>query len=142
MFQDRKSPFILRVAFHKYLEVLEDIRDNDPESYRSEYARAVLEKTDKIPELRDGFENLNIIHENEELIHLILADLFPVALTHNEIKAASVPFFNLTFNYTERFKTLLKDAGQSFEIKIRDIDDDYFYIMNCVVIIHSYFKKS
>ncbi|WP_087137515.1 GAF domain-containing protein [Elizabethkingia meningoseptica] len=141
MFQDRKSPFILRVAFHKYLEVLEDIRDNDPESYRSEYARAVLEKTDKIPELRDGFENLNIIHENEELIHLILADLFPVALTHNEIKAASVPFFNLTFNYTERFKTLLKDAGQSFEIKIRDIDDDYFYIMNCVVIIHSYFKK-
>lgn len=35
----------------------------------------------------------------------------------------------------------MSDAGQSFEIKIRDLDDDYFYIMNCVVIIHTYFKK-
>ncbi|WP_395762739.1 GAF domain-containing protein [Elizabethkingia anophelis] len=141
MLQEKESPFILRIAFHKYIEVLEKIRDQDPESYRSEYARALLEKVDKVPELREGFDDIDVIRNNEDLIHQLLADLFPTALTNNEIKAASIPFFNLTFNYTERFKKLLSDAGQSFEIKIRDLDDDYFYIMNCVVIIHTYFKK-
>jgi hypothetical protein len=71
---------------------------------RSEYARALLEKVDKVPELREGFDDINVIRNNEELIHQLLADLFPTALTNNEIKAASIPFFNLTFNYTERFK--------------------------------------
>ncbi|NAW51161.1 GAF domain-containing protein [Elizabethkingia argentiflava] len=141
MFQTRKSPFILRIAFHKYFEVLENIRDHHPEPYRRDYVRVLLEKADRIPELRTGFEDPEIISKHEELLHSILSDLFPEALTYSEIKAVSIPFFNITFNYTERFKKLLKEAGKSFEIKIRNIDDDYFYILNCVVIIHSYFKR-
>lgn len=102
MLQEKESPFILRIAFHKYIEVLEKIRDQDPESYRSEYARALLEKVDKVPELREGFDDIDVIRNNEDLIHQLLADLFPTALTNNEIKAASIPFSILHL-------TILKD---------------------------------
>lgn len=138
----RRKNHLLYCVLH-FINILRCLKNTGSGSgiLQIEYARALLEKVDKVPELREGFDDVNVIRNNEELIHQLLANLFPTALTNNEIKAASIPFFNLTFNYTERFKTLLSDAGQSFEIKIRDLDDDYFYIMNCVVIIHTYFKK-
>lgn len=108
MLQEKESPFILRIAFHKYIEVLEKIRDQDPESYRSEYARALLEKVDKVPELREGFDDIDVIRNNEDLIHQLLADLFPTALTNNEIKAASIPFSILHLTILKDLKTIVR----------------------------------
>lgn len=103
MLQEKESPLYCVLHFINILKCWKNT-GSDPESYRSEYARALLEKVDKVPELREGFDDIDVIRNNEGLIHQLLADLFPTALTNNEIKAASIPFFNLTFNYTERFK--------------------------------------
>lgn len=140
-FYKKDAPFKIFISFKKYLDVLEHIRYNDRLEYRVNYVESLIEKTKNFQELKEGFQDVSLLEKNEELIRLLLADLFPTGLTHNEIKAASIPFSNITFNYTERFKNILKDAGKNFEIEIRNIDDDEMYIFCCCLILQNYFKK-
>lgn len=135
------SPFKTLISFHKLIEGLEQIALSDID-YRSNYAKALLKEIAPFPEFRNGIEDLNFIKQHETLIHNLLADLFPTALTHNEIKAVSIPFQNATFNYTERFKKILKNAGTTFDKTIRDFEDDQFYIFNCILILNAYYGQN
>lgn len=137
----KDTPFQVYISFGRYLDVLEHIRYNDRLEYRVNYAESLIEKTKNFRELRDGFQDTSLLEKNEDLIRLLLADLFPTGLTNNEIKAASIPLSNITFNYTERFKAILKDAGKDFSIELRNIDDDEFYVFCCCLILQSYFKR-
>lgn len=120
---------------------MEHIRYNDRLEYRVNYAESLIESTKNFKEIKEGFQDISLLEKNEDLIRLLLADLFPTGLTHNEIKAASIPLSNITFNYTERFKGILKDAGKDFEIELRNITDNEFYVFCCCLILQSYFKK-
>lgn len=135
-----KSPFKTLISFHKLIENLENIASADVD-YRSNYAKALLKEVAPYPEFRDGIDDLNFIKKHETLIHNLLADLFPTALTHNEIKAISIPFQNITFNYSERFKKILQDAGMTFDMEIRDFEEDQFYIFNCILILNAYYHQ-
>jgi len=137
----KDSPFQVYISFKKYLDVLEHIRYNDRLEYRVNYAESLIESTRNFKEFREGFQDTALLEKYEDLIRLLLADLFPTGLTKNEIKAASIPLSNITFNYTERFKNILKDAGKDFEIELRNISDNEFYVFCCCLILQSYFKK-
>ncbi|MCV9930111.1 GAF domain-containing protein [Flavobacterium sp. LS1R49] len=136
-----ESPFKTLISFHKLIQSLEEIAQSDID-YRSNYAKALLKEVENIPEFRTGIEDFSVIKKHETLINHLLADLFPTALTNNEIKAVTIPFQNFTFNYTERFKKILKDAGTNFDITIRDFDDQQFYISNCCLILAIYYKQN
>ncbi|WP_366184183.1 GAF domain-containing protein [Flavobacterium ovatum] len=135
-----ESPFKTQISFHKLIESLEEIALTDVD-YRSNYAKALLKEIEQVPELRTGIEHYNIIKKNEKLIKNLLADLFPTALSKNEIKAITVPFQNLTFNYTERFTKILANAGTTFDMTIRNYDDNQLYIMSCILILNSYYSQ-
>jgi hypothetical protein len=135
-----ESPFKTLISFHKLIENLEEIAATDVD-YRSNYAKALLKEIAPFPEFRDGIEDLTFIEQHETLIHNLLADLFPTALTNNEIKAISIPFQNITFNYSERFKKILQNAGVTFDMEIRDFEEDQFYIFNCILILNAYYGQ-
>ncbi|WP_394773962.1 GAF domain-containing protein [Flavobacterium sp.] len=137
---DYESPFTTIISFHKLIESFEEIALSNVD-YRSNYAKAILKEIDSIPELRTGIKDYSIIKKNEGLIKNILADLFPTALSNNEVKAVTIPFQNISFNYTERFKKILKNAGDEFYMEIRNFDDHQFYINNCCLILSSYYKQ-
>ncbi|WP_330443502.1 GAF domain-containing protein [Flavobacterium sp. C4GT6] len=132
------TPLIARISFHKVLEKLEEIAESDVD-YRSDYAKALLRHTEPFPELREGITDLALLEKHKLLIKNLLADLFPTALTHNEIKAAAIPFFNITFNHTERFNKILENAGEDFDIEIRNFDDHQFYVFCCCLILNMYY---
>jgi len=136
----KESPFQTIITFHKLIESFEEIALSEVD-YRSNYAKAILQQIELIPELRTGITEYSIIKDNEALIKNILADLFPTALTNNEIKAITIPFQNVSFNYTERFKKILRNAGDEFYMEIRDFDDHQFYINNCCLILGIYYKQ-
>lgn len=136
----KESPFKTLISFHKLIESLEGIAASDVD-YRSNYAKVLLKEIEPISEFRTGISNLSTIEENQLLLQNLLADLFPTALTHNEIKAVTIPFQNLTFNFTERFRKILSDAGEHFDMTIRDFNDDEFYIMSCLLILNSYYQQ-
>jgi hypothetical protein len=135
-----ESPFQTIISFHKLIESFEEIALSNID-YRANYAKAILQQIESIPELKTGIHDFNVIKENEILIKNIVADLFPTALTHNEIKAITIPFQNISFNYTERFKKILRNAGDEFYMEIRDFDSHQFYISNCCLILSSYYKQ-
>ena len=136
----KESPFKTLISFHKLIETLEEIAATNVD-YRSNYAKALLKEIEPITEFRTGIENFNLIKENETLIKHLLADLFPTALTNNEIKAVTIPFQNFTFNYTERFKKIVTDAGVLFDMAIRDFDEHQFYIMSCTLILNEFYGQ-
>lgn len=136
----KESPFKTLISFHKLIETLEEIAETNVD-FRSNYAKALLKEIEPFPEFRTGVDDLNLILKNESLINHLLADLFPTALTNNEIKAVAIPFQNFTFNYTERFKKIVKEAGIAFDMSIKNFDEHQFYIMSCTLILNDFYGQ-
>jgi len=130
-----ESPMLLNVSFNKLLEHYERLAESKDE-FLSAKAKRVLKTAAPYPELRDGFSNMQILTDREEEISVILQDSFAPVLTRNEIKTASVPFHNLIFNSSERFKSIIKTAGDDFELNIKNMPDDHRYIIACTVILN------
>lgn len=132
------NPFQIKLSFHKIIERLEETAatTTGPDA---EKATEIMGAIAPFPELRNGIESISQIADNEDLIARLLADLFPAALSNNEIKAVSMPYLGLAFNYTERFKNILKAAGTEFQFNIRDFNEHQFYIMSCCLILNEYY---
>jgi len=50
---------------------------------------------------------------------------------------ASIPFHNLIFNSSERFNSILKTAGNDFELQIKNMPTDQRYIIACTIILNA-----
>lgn len=129
------KPFRLQLSFYKIIEGLEETAATDT-GWKGLRAKQLLQRVAQHPELKDGITSEKQLSENTGLIHDLLDDLFPEALTSNEIKAVSIPYQGLIFNHTKRFKSILEDAGDSFEINIRDFDDLQLYVLSCCIILN------
>ncbi|OOQ59946.1 GAF domain-containing protein [Mucilaginibacter pedocola] len=131
-----ESPFHLQISFHMLIEHFEEVAATQT-GPRAEYARSVLKEIEPYPELRDGITKKEQIINNTEVISHLLEILFPEALTHNEIKAVSIPYQDILFNQTKRFQSILSSAGDAFNIAFRDYNEHQFYIMACCIILDS-----
>ncbi|GAB3904290.1 GAF domain-containing protein [Mucilaginibacter boryungensis] len=132
------NPFQIKLSFHKLIERYEEIAVSDS-GYPGKNAQAILKEIEPHPELRDGITKVEQVKDNAVVISKLLAELFPTALTKNEIKAVSIPYLSLIFNYSERFSQILKDAGDDFDINIRDFDYHQFYIASCCLILNRFY---
>ncbi len=128
------SPFKLLVSFNKLLKHYEALAESDDEFIAAK-AKRVLKTADAYPVLREGFSDISILKEREKEIGIILQDSFSPVLSKNEIKTASVPFHNLIFNSSERFKSIIQEAGDDFELKIKNMPEDDRYIIACTIIL-------
>lgn len=135
-FQD--NPFRIKLSFHKIIEKLEEVAASDG-SFHARKADILLKKIAPHPELKDGITDAAQLETNKDLIRHLLDELFPPMLSLNEIKAATIPFLGLVFNYTERFQKILQAAGPGFEINIRDFDYHQFYVMSCCIILNQHY---
>lgn len=135
----KDSPFEIHISFHVLIEHLEKVAREET-GYAAERAAALLKEVEPFPELRNGFTEQEQIDNNGEVIRHLLADLFPPALTNNEIKAVTVPFHNFVFNQTLRFKNILDAAGTNFDISIRDFDSHQFYVMSGCLILNEFYN--
>ena len=133
------SPFQVHISFHKVVERLEEIASFDID-YRANYAKGLLNEVKKTPELISGISDFSKLEEHKVLIRHLLADLFPTALSGNEIKAAAIPFHNILFNYSNRFEAILENAGANFDMNIREFDDQQIYVMSCCLILLKYYN--
>ncbi len=133
-----ESPFVLKFSFEKLIRKMEA-----EASESSEYAlshQRILDKTKEFPELLNGIGNLDFFKDNETLMKELLRDLFPPMLTGNEIKAIGFPFYNFFFNPSKRFQSILKNAGENFDMLIKGLDPHRFYVMSCCIILRDFYK--
>lgn len=129
------SPFIMKISFNKLLNHYEKLIEADND-FIAANARRVIQITDDNPLLREGFSDLDVFKIYETEIEGILQDTFSPLLTKNEIKTASIPFHDFTFNSSERFKSIIKTAGDDFELQIKNMPTDQTYIIACTIILN------
>ncbi|MBL85885.1 MAG: GAF domain-containing protein [Winogradskyella sp.] len=129
-----ESPLNVKVSFNKLLEKYELLMHSDKKAVVSN-AKRVLQIAKDNPILREGFSDLSLFEKYEDEIAGILQDSFSPILTQNEIKTASIPLQDVIFNSSERFNSILKDAGEDFELEIKNLPEDHNYIIACSIIL-------
>jgi len=128
------SPMLLKISFNKLIEQYEEMAKSK-DDFIARKAQRVLDAQAPYPELKEGFEDVDLLETFKEPISIILEDSFSDILSLNEIKTASVPFMSLIFNSTKRFKNILKAAGDDFELNIKNMPQDDIYVIACTIIL-------
>lgn len=136
-----ESPMRIEISFNKLLEHYEDLATNSDE-FTAKKAKRVLKIAAASPVLRDGFSNLQLLETYKNEIQIILQDAFSPVLSKNEIKTASIPFEDVIFNASERFKSIVKTAGEDFQLKIKNMPVNDKYMVTCAIILNSYYGYS
>ena len=129
-------PLQLNVSFNKVFDLFKKYADISfaKHPYHSS-AKEMVTLINQHPELNEGFSDYSLLEKYKEQIDLLLNPLFPEPLLLNEIKAASIPFSFTSFKFTNRFENILKNAGEDYELNVRNFEDDDMYIMACTFIL-------
>lgn len=136
--KDKILPLKPLISFDKLLGYYDALQDSD-DAGLARRAKEILKAQAPYPELRDGFQDVTLLEKHKDIISLILQDSFSPILSHNEIKSASLPYYDIFFNPSERFQKILKDAGPGFEPILRNQDEGMDYILGCIVILNFYY---
>lgn len=116
-----------------------DALANSEDTVLANRATVILEAQSPYPELRDGFQDLTLLEKHKDVIHLMLQDSFSPLLTDNEIKAASLPYYDIFFNTSSRFQKIINEAGPGFSPVIRNQEEGMDYILGCIVILNFHY---
>ena len=136
MKKDLEKDFPIKplISFDKYLRQYDAWAEGDDPLLAAK-AKSILEAQAPFPELREGFTDLSLLETHKEVIKVILQDAFSEVLGGNEIKAASLPYYDLTFNRSRRFQKILEEAGENYTLDIRDREEGIDYIMASTVVL-------
>jgi hypothetical protein len=137
--QDADSPLNLKISFETIFSYLENIASNK-NHYFNPIACKLLEKYNNYPILREGFDDFSYLEKYSIEIDDLLAIIFPDLLQSSEIKAVTVPFDFTTFKLTDRFKSILEDAGTNFHLKLHHINDYNLFMISCTFILAYYYN--
>lgn len=133
-----ETPFVQLISFNTLLKHYDTMAMSKDKIFATK-AKFILEAAAPFPELREGFSDVSLLEKHKEVINYILQDTFPEMLGSNEIKTASLPFEDVIFNSSPRFKKILEDAGNDFNLEIRDNPEKLNYIMTCTVILNFHY---
>ena len=128
-------PFKVSLSFEELINKYKDRLEHEKNPINKGYLEQLLKYLESYPELVQGVTDESRLADLEEPLQLLLGDLFPKALTLNEIKAVAVPFRQDFFFYSERFKNIINTAGEDVELKLTNFSEDQMYIMACNVIL-------
>ncbi len=132
--ENLELPLQLNVSFDKVLSYFEKYALKKDHPYHAS-AKLMVKEFKKYPELIDGFNDFSLFKKYQKQINLILDPLFPEPLLLNEIKAASVPFAFTSFKFSTRFENILNNAGDEYDFKIRNLEENEMYLHACIMIL-------
>ena len=134
----KELPIKPLISFDKYLRHYDQMLKHGS-AFEQEKAEKILNAQKPYPFLRDGFADVNLLEEHEEVIQVILQDSFADVLGDNEIKAVSFPYFNEMFNPSRRLRKILQEAGPDFTPELKNQQEGLDYIMACTVILNFHY---
>ncbi|MCZ6594219.1 MAG: GAF domain-containing protein, partial [Bacteroidetes bacterium] len=136
--KQRDSPLHVKIGFNKLFDAYRAKLNSSSELIRSR-AKEVLDIAAKYPILTEGLTTETQVKKYKKQIDLITEDLFSSVLQENEIKIATIPFQAVIFRSSQRYKNIITNAGEGFELEILNFDDSNFFLMGCSIILNSYY---
>ncbi|KIC62728.1 hypothetical protein [Chryseobacterium taiwanense] len=131
------SPFDVNISFEA---LIKDLQLKVEQNTADEKERLLFIELQGYPAIKDGIMDGVEFDTCFPIIDRLLRPLFPELLTHNEIKAVTIPYTDFFFYHTERFKSILKQAGETFQLDIRNLDVYNSYIPLCCIILNEHYK--
>lgn len=135
---DKEMPLQMLISFDKILKRYDEMAKS-PDNFLASKAKHVLKTQAPYPILREGFDDVSLLQEHEDVIKVILQDSFADVLGQNEIKTASLPYYNVLFNASPRFKKIIENAGTDYVPFLRNQEEGIDYIMACIVILNFHY---
>lgn len=132
-------PLDIKISFHKVVEQYKLQLESEQSSISKDYIENVLNYISSFPKLVEGIDNPEDLNKNKDAIRILLDDLFPNILSTNEIKAASLPFHNVVFNSSKRFRNILENAGSNYQFEMRNMNQDMYYIYGCILVLNHHY---
>ena len=123
-------PFDIKLSLERVYQFWEKKAVDGDESVKL-LAKSILDSVAHLPELRQPTNDLKFIEAHSKEISRLLSAMFPEILTNNEIKAASLPFFPILFNMTDRMKSILAKTPDDFKLFLKGFDVNEVYILAC-----------
>ncbi|MDC6352862.1 MULTISPECIES: GAF domain-containing protein [unclassified Robiginitalea] len=136
MNQDFPAKFL--ISFDKYLRFYDRLAEEGT-PYQQEKARRILKAQAPYPELREGFTEVEKLETHREILDVILQDAFSEVLSHNEIKALSLPYVDVLSHPSKRLQKILEAAGKDFSPILMSRTEGQDYIMTCTVILNNFY---
>lgn len=136
--KEKEMPMKHLISFDKLLKRYDAMAESD-DPLLADRAKEVLDAQAPYPFLRDGFDDVSLLEKHKDVIQTILRDSFAEVLTENEIKAASLPYYDIVFNASQRFQKIIENAGKNYKPVIRNQEEGIDYIMGCTVILSYYY---
>lgn len=133
-------PFQLFVSFKKVFDFYKKYAEDKDHPYHKS-AKQISDYLAQFPELIDGFEDISLLEKYAKQIDLMFEGIFPEILTNNEIKAACIPFSFTSFKFTKRFETILENADEDFDFRVRNMEESHMYIAACTMILMFVYKN-
>ncbi len=135
---DKIMPLKPLISFDKLLRHYDALIDSD-DKILATHAKEILKAQADYPELREGFKDVALLDKYKDVIRLILQDSFSPLLTDNEIKVASLPYYDIFFNSSNRFQKIINEAGPDFKPLLRNQEEGMDYILGCIVILNFHY---
>jgi hypothetical protein len=136
---DELLPFQLQFSFKKIFAYWEDLAAGGDTPIAA-HAREVLAKVNRVPKLREPFDDAMWLEAHVDEVKLLLSPLFPPLTSTNEIKAVYMLYQPFLFNATKRFDNILEAAEG--DLQPRAYDRHFRYIHGCVFILNSMYKAN
>ncbi|WP_413513400.1 hypothetical protein [Myroides odoratus] len=137
------TPFQIEFSFDTLKEELKRfIAEENANPYKKAYYKDLLARADQELVIDSAMIDNPLGDTDVNLVKELLDVIFPEALSDNEIKAVSMPFQNIMFNHTKRFKQIIVEAGGKFNGEIRNFHQNEYYIACCCIIMNHYFKAN
>ncbi len=138
--RDAQPPMDVVLSFDKLLNAYASRIEDEKNNFKKLYYSALLQAVAK-----DDFPNISLTEDNvdqyKETISLVLAELFPESLTHNEIKAATIPFSSKLFNCTQRLKNIIDAAGPDFDFDFLEAENFDRFRLSCGLVLNNCYGK-
>ncbi len=134
-FLEEDFPMQIHVSFEKLIETYRSYLTEDSDALHRERAERVIKLTEEYPALIEGLTDIKQVEAYKPQIDLILADLFSDILQQNEIKIACLPFNELIIKSSRRYDKIIHEAGDTYNLELRNFDESTAYIMGCSIIL-------
>ena len=135
-----KLPYEISLSFDSLFKHYQDRLLVEKNELVIQHLVGLLANFERYPLLSTGIKTEEELTDLEEVIDLLMGDLFPKALSMNEIKAASIPMQPVHFYSSTRFENIIKATGNDFKFQLADFTDDEMYIMSCTYILASHYQ--
>ena len=133
-FQTDEIPFRLSFSFYRLFEFWEKLAQKNNEM--AALAKPMLKKLEKYSILKEPLQDSEILETHSEILSELFYPMFPEMTTTNEIQTVGIPFTPIWFNGTQRFRSIIEEAGGPSNVVMRVAGMETIYITSCVWILN------